>query len=54
MHTATETPEKLITKKSTEKTKKIISSFIENHFRHFNAATLVDAAKAYNTHLEEK
>ncbi len=27
---------------------KPLSSFLERHFRHFNAATLVDAAKAYN------
>lgn len=30
-----------------------ISQFIENHFKHFNAAALVDAAKGYNTHLEQ-
>ena len=29
-----------------------VSTFIEHHFRHFNAATLVDAAKAYRRHLE--
>lgn len=29
-----------------------ISSFIEHHFRHFNAAALVDAARAYRRHLE--
>ncbi len=29
-----------------------ISSFIKHHFRHFNAATLVDAAEAYKKHLE--
>ncbi len=28
-----------------------IASFIEKHFRHFNAATLRDAARAYATHL---
>ena len=28
-----------------------ISSFIKHHYRHFNAATLVDAAEAYNTLL---
>ncbi|HVP72946.1 MAG TPA: deoxyhypusine synthase family protein, partial [Phycisphaerales bacterium] len=28
-----------------------ISHFIEQHYRHFNAATLVDAAKAYRAHL---
>jgi deoxyhypusine synthase len=30
-----------------------ISSFIENHFLHFNAAALVDAARGYKTHLSE-
>jgi deoxyhypusine synthase len=29
-----------------------ISSFIKHHYRHFNAATLVDAAEAYKSHLE--
>jgi len=28
-----------------------IRSFLETHFRHFNAATLVDAAKAYDAHI---
>lgn len=28
-----------------------VSQFIEKHYRHFNAATLVDAAKGYNSHL---
>lgn len=28
-----------------------ISTFIEKHFKHFNAAALVDAAKGYETHL---
>lgn len=28
-----------------------ITSFIKHHYRHFNAATLVDAAEAYNAHL---
>ncbi|HLB33040.1 MAG TPA: deoxyhypusine synthase family protein, partial [Chthoniobacterales bacterium] len=28
-----------------------ISSFINHHFRHFNAATLKDAAHGYQTHL---
>ncbi len=28
-----------------------ISNFIEHHYRHFNAAALVDAAKGYETHL---
>lgn len=30
-----------------------ISQFIEKHFKHFNAATLLDAAKAYDKHLKE-
>ncbi|MDD0851687.1 deoxyhypusine synthase family protein [Halobacteriovorax sp. GB3] len=30
-----------------------ISKFIEHNFRHFNAASLVDAAKAYKTHIED-
>jgi len=29
-----------------------VRSFLDRHFRHFNAATLVDAAKAYAAHLE--
>jgi len=28
-----------------------ISSFIKRHYRHFNAATLVEAAEAYKEHL---
>jgi deoxyhypusine synthase len=28
-----------------------ISSFIKHHYRHFNAAALVDAAEAYKVHL---
>lgn len=32
---------------------KAISEFIENHFLHFNAAALVDAAKGYKKHLSE-
>ncbi|MFN0275762.1 MAG: deoxyhypusine synthase family protein [Chitinophagales bacterium] len=30
-----------------------ISNFIEYHYRHFNAAALMDAAKGYETHLAE-
>ncbi len=30
-----------------------ISQFLETHFRHFNAAALVDAAKAYRQHLAD-
>ena len=33
---------------------KPISNFIEKHFLHFNAASLVDAAKAYKKHVENK
>ncbi len=28
-----------------------ITSFIKHHYRHFNAAALIDAAEAYNAHL---
>ena len=30
-----------------------ISQFIEHHYRHFNSAALVDAAKGYEQHLLE-
>ena len=30
-----------------------ISQFMEHHYRHFNAAALMDAAKGYETHLAE-
>jgi len=30
-----------------------VSQFIEHHYRHFNAAALVDAARGYETHLLE-
>nr|HPR30167.1 deoxyhypusine synthase family protein [Chitinophagales bacterium] len=30
-----------------------ISQFITHHYRHFNAASLVDAAKGYEAHLAE-
>ena len=30
-----------------------VSQFILHHYRHFNAAALVDAAKGYEKHLEE-
>lgn len=29
-----------------------VSRFVEHHYRHFNAATLVDAARAYEAHLD--
>src|SRR5258708_5061791 len=31
-----------------------ISRFMETHFRHFNAAALVDAAQAYKKHVESR
>jgi deoxyhypusine synthase len=34
-------------------TKGPISSFIKHHYRHFNAATLVEAADAYISHLDK-
>ena len=34
------------------KTKGPISQFMIHHYRHFNAASLMDAAKAYETHLQ--
>src|SRR6185437_5204234 len=30
-----------------------VSQFIEHHYRHFNAAALMDAAKGYEAHLNE-
>ena len=30
-----------------------LSDFMTRHYRHFNAAALVDAAKGYETHLLE-
>lgn len=33
-------------------TKAPVSNFIRHHFRHFNAAALIDAADAYKRHLE--
>jgi deoxyhypusine synthase len=30
-----------------------VSQFIKHHYRHFNAAALVDAAESYNKHLEQ-
>ena len=29
-----------------------IGTFLEHHYRHFNAATVIDAAKAYGAHLD--
>ena len=30
-----------------------VSRFIEHHYRHFNAAALMDAAKGYESHLDK-
>lgn len=30
-----------------------ITNFLKHHYRHFNAAALIDAAEAYKTHLDE-
>ena len=30
-----------------------VSQFIEHHYRHFNAAALMDAAKGYVTHIDD-
>jgi deoxyhypusine synthase len=30
-----------------------ISQFMDHHYRHFNAAAMMDAAKAYKTHLDQ-
>ncbi|MDD3376843.1 MAG: deoxyhypusine synthase, partial [Candidatus Riflebacteria bacterium] len=29
-----------------------ISAFMEEHYKHFNAAALLDAAKAYKAHVD--
>ena len=34
-------------------TMKTVSEFISHHFRHFNAATLKDAAQGYRDHLDK-
>lgn len=34
-------------------TQKPITQFLKHHFRHFNAAALIDAAEGYNKHLEK-
>src|SRR5690554_7934898 len=39
--------------KKTMNTKGAIYQFIETHYRHFNAAALVDAAKGYEAQLEQ-
>ncbi len=40
-------------KKTNKMNRGPISQFITHHYRHFNAATLVDAAVAYDKHLAE-
>ena len=30
-----------------------ITNFIKHHYKHFNAATLIDASEAYNEHLKK-
>src|SRR6187549_521397 len=39
--------------KNKDMSKGPISNFIEYHYRHFNAAALMDAAKGYVTHLDQ-
>lgn len=50
MTTTRSSPETLVAKP--EKIKNVVSNFIEKHYRHFNAATVVDASKAYKKHIE--
>src|SRR5690606_13704886 len=40
-------------KKQVKMKKGPVSQFIEHHYRHFNAAALVDAAKGYEAHMLE-
>lgn len=40
-------------KPSPKKASGVISAFVEQHYRHFNAAALVDAAKGYRAHMDE-
>src|SRR3989338_8445552 len=35
------------------KSKGAVTQFIKHHYRHFNAAVIVDAAEAYNAHLNK-
>jgi deoxyhypusine synthase len=30
-----------------------VSKFLKHHFRHFNAATVIDAAEGYEKHLAQ-
>ena len=50
MSIITNTPAETLAAKPSA-TKNLISSFIEKHYRHFNAATVIDASKAYNQHI---
>jgi deoxyhypusine synthase len=52
MKTVTSSLEVLEKSRKTTQNTQIISSFIEKHYRHFNAATLVNASKAYKKHIE--
>jgi deoxyhypusine synthase len=40
------------TNKAVRTTKAPVSAFIRHHFRHFNAAALIDAADAYRHHVD--
>jgi deoxyhypusine synthase len=42
----------VVSDKPTAATKAPVSAFLRHHFRHFNAAALIDAADAYRGHLE--
>ena len=41
------------TKLQTPRAAMSVKEFIKHHFRHFNAAVVVDAAEAYRTHLAQ-
>ena len=49
MSTVTKSAEKISVRPAA--TKNVISNFLEHHYRHFNAATVIDASKAYNAHM---
>jgi deoxyhypusine synthase len=42
----------VVSDKPTVSTKAPVSAFLRHHFRHFNAAALIDAADAYRRHLD--
>lgn len=44
---------KPMNKKNKKRSGGLVSQFIRHHYRHFNAATLVDAADGYMRHLED-